>query len=350
MGTADKIKAIEEEMARTQYNKATQKHIGLLKAQLARLKEAQEGAGGGGAGLGYGVKKTGDATVVFVGFPSVGKSTLLNALTNATSRVAAYDFTTLVVVPGVMSYRGAKLQLLDVPGLIEAAAAGKGRGKEVLSVVRSADLILLIVAGERAPDQQRILQGELQQAGFRLNLRPPDVRILRSSMGGIHLHLPRGFALSQETVKEVLKEFRILNAEVVIRQPLSLDQLIDCLSANRKYVPCITVVNKADQPAPPVPGALRISALQKEGLDALREAIWKGLGLARIYLKEPGKAPSPDPYILKGKAAVRDVAQRFGFLKTFAFAKIWGPSARFPGQKVGLEHAMRDGDTVEIHA
>src|SRR5439155_875432 len=147
MAIDEQIKAVEDEIQKTPYNKATQHHIGRLKAKLARLKDEQETRRlkSGGGGPSYAVRKSGNATVGLVGFPSVGKSTLLNQITDATSAVAAYDFTTLDVIPGLMEHRGAKIQVLDMPGLIRGASKGRGRGKEVLSVARACDLILLMI-------------------------------------------------------------------------------------------------------------------------------------------------------------------------------------------------------------
>ena len=111
MGISEKIAEIESQMAKTQVNKATEHHLGLLKAKLARLKkEAEAPKKGGASGEGFAVRKSGNATVVFIGYPSVGKSTMLNALTGAKSKIAAYAFTTLTCIPGVLDYKSAKIQ------------------------------------------------------------------------------------------------------------------------------------------------------------------------------------------------------------------------------------------------
>jgi len=146
MGLEEEIEDLREEIAGTPYNKSTEAHIGRLKAKLAEKKEKLENQSSAGGGHGYAVEKHGDATVALVGFPSVGKSTLINALTNADSEVGSYEFTTLDVNPGMLQYRGANIQILDVPGLIEGAAGGRGGGKEVLSVVRTADLVVFMLS------------------------------------------------------------------------------------------------------------------------------------------------------------------------------------------------------------
>ena len=163
----EKIAAIELEMSRTQKNKATATHLGSLRAKLAKLqRELIDAAGpkGGPKGEGFDVTKTGDCRVGLVGFPSVGKSTLLTKLTGVFSEAAAYEFTTLTCIPGVIRYRGAKIQLLDLPGIIEGASEGKGRGRQVIGVARSVDLVLMVVdAGSGKADRQReLLERELE--------------------------------------------------------------------------------------------------------------------------------------------------------------------------------------------
>ena len=148
MTTAQKIAEIETEMARTQRNKATNSHLALLKTKLAKLKREliePVGGKGGAGGEGFDVKSSGDARVGLIGFPSVGKSTLLTKLTGQFSEAADYEFTTLTCIPGVYNYRGTKVQLLDLPGIIEGAKDGKGRGKQVIGVARTCTLILIVL-------------------------------------------------------------------------------------------------------------------------------------------------------------------------------------------------------------
>src|ERR687892_1453997 len=193
MGIPEKIKAIQDEIHKTQINKATEFHIGLLKAKIARLRrEMDENTHGktvstGGASAGFDVRKAGDATVVLIGLPSVGKSTLLNALTNAKSRVASYQFTTLTAVPGIMEYRGARIQILDLPGIIEGAATGRGIGKRVLSVARNADLVLMVLDVFQ-PHHLGILKNELAEIGIKIDEQPPNIVVEKTSMGGISIN------------------------------------------------------------------------------------------------------------------------------------------------------------------
>ena len=116
---------------------ATEYHLGTLKAKLAKYRtELMEPAKKGEKGEGFEVLKSGDARVAMIGFPSVGKSTLLSSITKTESEQASYEFTTLTCIPGVIEYKAANIQLLDLPGIIEGAAQGKGRGRQVIAVAR----------------------------------------------------------------------------------------------------------------------------------------------------------------------------------------------------------------------
>ena len=351
----EEIKRIEEEIRKTPYHKATQKHIGKLKAKLALLRAAPVTTGK--KGVGYSVKKTGDATVLLVGFPSVGKSTLLSKLTNAESKVAQYDFTTVTVIPGMLEYKSAKIQILDVPGVIEGVAEGKGRGREILSVIRNADLILILIDA-REPETVEVIKKELYKAGFRLDTEPPDVRVYRRNTGGLKVATTRKLKLSKETIRSIVNEFGIYNADILIRGAVDEDKLIDALMKNRVYVKTLVVANKTDVLSPAERGRvdkafIPVSAKEGENIEQVKKAIWEKLDLMRIYLKKIGKEPDmEEPFIMKQGSTIRDVAKKIHsrvFGQSVKYARIWGPSARFAGQKKGLASVLRDKDVVELH-
>jgi len=179
--TLERINEIEDEMSKTQKNKATAHHLGLLKAKLAKLKrELIEGGTkkGGPKEDGFDVAKTGDCRIGLVGFPSVGKSTLMTKLTGTFSLAADYEFTTLTCVPGVFSYKGAKFQLLDLPGIIEGAKENKGKGRQVIGVARTCSLILIVLDSTRPLMHKKIIETELEGFGIRLNKQYPKIRTL----------------------------------------------------------------------------------------------------------------------------------------------------------------------------
>ena len=89
-----------------------------------------------------------------IGFPSVGKSTLLSSVTDTESLSAAYEFTTLTCIPGVIHYNEAKIQLLDLPGIIEGASEGKGRGRQVIAVAKNSDMVLMVLDASKAEEHK----------------------------------------------------------------------------------------------------------------------------------------------------------------------------------------------------
>tara|TARA_Y100000310_G_scaffold345838_1_gene470960 strand:+ start:8374 stop:9474 length:1101 start_codon:yes stop_codon:yes gene_type:complete len=358
---ADKIKELEKEVASTKYNKATQHHIGLIKAKIARLKDKQEArSSGGGKGEGYSIKKSGDASAILLGFPSVGKSTLLNVLTNAKSPVGSYDFTTLTVIPGSLTYKHAKIQILDVPGIVSGAASGRGRGKEVLAVIRNADLILMVIDALQPKQYNKILK-EVFDTKVRINQLKPDVRITKHPRGGIRIGKTVKLDMKNETISSILREFRISNADILIREKIDEDQLIDIIEGNRSYVPAVTILNKADlldkkslaKVKKEIKPDLIISAQKKINIDKLKELIFQKLNFIRIYLKEINQAADmEEPLIVKKGYTVGNVCERLhkDFVNKFKYVRLWGPSAKFPGQKfLKLEKVLQDKDVLEIH-
>jgi uncharacterized protein len=357
----DKIKELEERIAKSKYNKHTQFAIGLYKAQIAKLKDKQEARGGKkGATEVYQVRKTGDGTVVLLGFPSVGKSTLLNGITNANSAVAAYEFTTLKPVPGLLEFNHAKIQVLDMPGIVSGAATGRGRGKEVLACLWNAELILILLDVHH-PEHLETIQKEVWNTRVRMNEKKPDVKIIKKPYGGIHLGVTVPLThLDKETIIAIAREFKVNNADIIIREDITDDQLIDVLEGNRKYVPAITVLNKIDMISEDklqkiiksVHPDLCISASKKEHLGELKELIYNKLDLIRIFLKEPGKEADMDiPLIISHGSTIRDVCNKLhkDFAAKFRFARVWGKSSKFPGQKLMLTHLLTDEDVLELH-
>merc|ERR1712168_909662 len=185
MGILEKIAEINAEIARTQKNKATEYHLGLLKAKLARYRAQMMEPSGkkGEKGEGFDVMKSGDARVALIGFPSVGKSTMLSTITKTESEQASYEFTTLTCIPGVIEYKGANIQLLDLPGIIEGASQGKGRGRQVIAVARTADMVIMMVDATKAANQKDLLTAELEAVGIRLNKKKPGIYFKQKKAG-----------------------------------------------------------------------------------------------------------------------------------------------------------------------
>ena len=363
MGIPEKIKAIQDEMAKTKVNKSTEHHLGLLKAKIAKLKREQEGkirSKKGQKSDGFDVKRSGDATVVFIGLPSVGKSTLLNKLTDARSAVAAYRFTTLTVVPGMMEYRGAKIQLLDLPGIIKGASTGKGLGKRILAVARNADLVLLMLDVFQ-PYHEDVLVNELGNIGIRLNQKPPNIVIEKTTTGGLAVaQQVKLTKMTEKLLKDILRVYGINNARVVIREDLTSDQLIDYVSGNKSYADAITIINKIDLVDKKFLNQLKkkiksefiqVSADSGVNIDSLKDQIYNKLKFIRVYMRpKGGETDFKEPLIARKDSTIGNICDQLHrqMRKQFRYALVWGKSVKFGGQRVGINHVLQDEDVLTI--
>eukprot|EP00521_Asterionellopsis_glacialis_P015383 CAMPEP_0195303494 /NCGR_PEP_ID=MMETSP0707-20130614/32886_1 /TAXON_ID=33640 /ORGANISM="Asterionellopsis glacialis, Strain CCMP134" /LENGTH=344 /DNA_ID=CAMNT_0040367067 /DNA_START=76 /DNA_END=1107 /DNA_ORIENTATION=+ len=338
-----KIDEIEAEMARTQKNKATNYHLGTLKAKLAKLKsELVNGPGGKSSGTknaerGFDVTKSGDTRIGLVGFPSVGKSTLLTTLTGTRSEAAAYEFTTLTCIPGTMKYKGARIQVLDLPGIIEGAADGKGRGRQVISTARTCNLILIVLDSAKPVTHKKIIEAELNSFGIRINQKPPQVKLVKKEKGGIGYQemVPQTKGMNADVVRVVLKEYKISCAEVILREDITVDQFIDVVEGNRAYIPVLYVFNKIDALTieeldilDQMPNYVPISSQHEWNLEELMEEIWTRCNMLRIYTKPKGQIPDYDePVILHSERnpTIEEFCNRLhkNIILDFSHAFVW---------------------------
>jgi len=411
MGILEKIAEIEKEMSRTQKNKATEYHIGLLKAKLARYRTMllEPSSKSGGKGEGFDVMKSGDARVAMIGFPSVGKSTFLSKATETRSESANYEFTTLTCIPGKIHYKGANIQLLDLPGIIEGAAQGKGRGRQVIAVAKTADLILMMLDASKGEKQKELLEKELESVGIRLNSRKPNIYFKVKKGGGISFNATCKLThLNEKLVYVILHDYKIHNAEVLVREDCTVDEFIDVILGNRKYIKCLYCYNKIDQisleevdrlarePNSVVcscedctvdefidvilgnrkyikclycynkidqisleevdrlarePNSVVCSCEMDLNMDYLIEKIWTTLDLLRVYTKRRGEYPDFEGgLILRNNSTIEHVCHHIHrtLVDDFKYALVWGTSAKHQPQRVGLNHVVETEGNIHF--
>ncbi|AQZ17153.1 RBG2 (YGR173W) [Zygosaccharomyces parabailii] len=365
LGITERIKAIEDEMARTQKNKATEHHLGLLKGKLARLRQqllADEANSGGGGVTGFEVAKSGDARVVLIGYPSVGKSSLLGKVTSTKSEIAHYAFTTLTSVPGVLKYQGAEIQIVDLPGIIYGASQGKGRGRQVVATARTADLIVMILDATKSEHQRTSLEKELEAVGIRLNKERPNIYFKKKDTGGVKITFtsPSKTNLSEDAIKLILKDYRIHNADVLVRDDkCTIDDFIDIINdQHRNYIKCLYVFNKIDSVSleevdrlARKPNTVVMSCEMDLGMEDVVEEIWYQLNLSRVFTKKRGVKPDfTDPLVVRSNSTIGDLCHSIhrDFKDQFKYALVWGSSAKHSPQKCGLNHKIHDEDVISL--
>ncbi|OGM59704.1 hypothetical protein A2892_02135, partial [Candidatus Woesebacteria bacterium RIFCSPLOWO2_01_FULL_39_10b] len=248
------------------------------------------------------------------------------------------------------------IQILDIPGLIAKASEGKGKGREVLSVARGADLLLIMTDVKRVGAFANMVS-ELTAAGIRLNQTPPNVQIEKKISGGLEVHTNFLQVMDKESIKKIAREYGIKNGVVTLKEKLTIDRLFDSFSSNRVYVPAIFVINKIDE-LPSYKNMIDgdfvgISADRQIGIKDLINRIWTELKFVTVYLVKPLEEPGFDnPIIMKEGETLRDVALKIGseFAETKKLVRIWGNNAVFQGQEVSKDTKVIEGMQIRFIA
>lgn len=234
-----------------------------------------------------GVPRQGDKQFVLVGRPSSGKSSLLSKLSGMDIKIASYEFTTLKPIPAIVKLNGAQIQIVDLPGLIEGATDDAGGGKRLIGIVKNTDGIIFMIDLTKPIGKAESILNELKKAG----IKKPMI--------------------------------------IVGNKIDSIESKINITKLKKRFGEDLILT----------------STLTGKGLSSLKNKIWKESNLIRIYTEN-----SKEPMILKNNSTVRDAILSIHkkLLEEFKEAVISGPSAKFPNQKVGLDHILQDKDSIKI--
>lgn len=363
----EKIRALEEFLSSVPKHKGTEnlrlwarRRLAELRAELELRRRKRVGRGAS-----LFIEKEGAGQAVLIGLPNSGKSLLVKRLTGARVVVADYPMSTQRPVPGMLRYEDILFQLVDTPPLMPGGGAWNTR---VAGLARNADALIIVLDATRSPAKDyEWIRSFLAEEGVLLH-RPKGRVVIEKQRGGktgVRVTvMGRLRGCTADDIRRLLESYRIYSAHVKVYGEVSLEDVEQAIFSLTVYKPSIILVNKIDaepryrekieellektgRETPIIP----VSAKTGQGLEEIGKALFKALEIIRVYTKEPNGPRSEKPLVLKKGATVYDAAKAIhkSFIETFRYAKIWGPSAKYPGERVGLDHVLEDGDTLEIH-
>jgi len=365
----ERLKLMGEFMSLVPKHKGTDKMCNQVKRQMAQLrddidkKKKQSKKIGGPS---YYVQKQGAAQITVIGPPNAGRSSLLRAVTNSQVEITSWPFGTRFPTPGMLPFEDIQFQLVEIPPIVEGSSEGRAEGFMNLASVRNSDGVIIIVdlADDPAGNYLMVAQ-ELENT--RILTAPPsgEVEIQRRGHGREIQFIWEGelVGCTQQEVTKLLNEYKIRSALVRVRGLVTLEVFEDSIFGNAVYRPTIVLANKADIPMHPgVLVQLReaaaplevipISAQSQRDLKPnLGKKLFELLKITRIYTKEPGNEPAKVPIVTREGVTVGELAKivHNDFYDRFKYARLWGPAAKFPNERVGIDRVLKDGTVIQIY-
>ncbi|MEB3755558.1 MAG: TGS domain-containing protein [Desulfurococcales archaeon] len=370
--TEEKIKTLEEFISAVPKHKGTENLMLWARKKLAQLKQELEDEHrrrkSGSSGIRFMIQKSGAAQVAVLGPANSGKSTLVHSLTGAKTTIADYPYATRLPSPGMLPFEDVQIQLVDTPSLMLNEPDSQWNNR-VIGLARNADALLLVFSLDSPSLKQdiKLTLELLGDRGIEISKGKGYVYIERTrGVGEIKLYVNgRLNGFTEEHVRRVLREYRIYGAYVYIEGEVTLDDIEKAIFTRTMFKPTVIVLNKADRSIYSRKELLALKDIipvevpvlvgigkSGRGFEKLGKILFEKLEIIRIYTKEPNGEIARQPLVLKKGATVLDVAKSVHsrLVKNFKYAKIWGPSAKYPGERTGLDHVVEDGDIVEIHS
>ena len=338
------------------------KKLAQLKAQLEKRREQEKARRSGGVEEGV-IRKEGAGQVCLIGVTNSGKSSIINAVTNADFDVGDYPFTTPIPTPAMLTLEDINIQLVELPGVFEGSHE-TGIGRQALSVARNTDCIAIVIDLSQDIDfQMETILGELNSARIRLNKEKSAVRIERVGLGGHMIYGAQNYQGDIEEVKEYLRARRVTNIIVRFQKPATFEQLIDAMDSSVAYVRAMVIATKGDAEGSEARfkelekkyskrfDIIPISVEKKENLDGMSWALYHHLDILRVYTKIPGKKRENKPIVLPEGSVVEDAAMKVHkelFVERFRSAVILRENDKIKRRTVGLNYPLQDGDVLQL--
>ncbi len=299
----EKIVYLQQLLAIIPKHKGTEKLQADLKSKISKTKEAidkQKKSKGGSGGTWYQVEKQGAGQVVLVGHPNSGKSSLVNALTNAHVDIGDYPFTTKLPQVGMIEYENIKIQIVDTPPFYADAPAW------LYGLYRNSDILLIMIDGGSDIEQ--------------------DLLTIKNGLNEHNIFLSK-------------HDFGDIKKSIILINKIDNDSIAAGIQEKIKRI-------KSDFPI------IAVSVKSNRHIEELKQMIFETLSIIRVYTKKTGKPiEKKEPVVLRAGTTVIDAAEHIhkDFKKNLKFARLWNDHG-YSGQRVEKHHVLIDEDIVEFHA
>jgi len=365
----EKLRLFQEFLSEIPSHKGNERLRAQIKTKIATLKEEISSQRGKRAGSrsAWSVEREGAAQVMVFGPTKAGRSSILRALTNAQPAVATYEHTTQLPVPGMLQYEDVQFQLVELPAPQSRENGTLQIQPEAIELMRNADGLMIVLDLSTNPVKQFLsVTAALEEVKISVQRQSTRVEVVREKGSGEVRIATSGTSarIQPEEIKSLLSSYGIKNALVRIYGNVSLDDVEDAILENvTLYKPCLVVGNKSD--LSPIHGItvelqteigsipiIATSCLIGTGLTNIGAGLFHCLGVIRVYTKEPNQSkPSEHPFVVRTGTTVGDLARAIhsDLANRYRYSRIWGPTSKFAGERVGPEHVLGDMDVVEIH-